>query len=106
MSNVDGLKPNADIMYDVLSQWFRECHLGEIEIGWRADGKLNRFKRFGLDEIEELAAFCADTNSRPGQNMYWRPATVTGRLLGSECPKSMPQNAQLSRAPSINSGKR
>lgn len=78
MTNVDGLKPNADIMYDVLSQWFRECHLGEIEIGWRADGKLNRFKRFGLTEIEELAAFCADTNSRPGQNMYWRPATVTG----------------------------
>jgi hypothetical protein len=78
MSNAEGLKPNADVMFDILSQWFRECHLGEIEIGWRDNGKLNRFKRFGLDEIEELAAFAADVNSRPGANMYFRPATVTG----------------------------
>ena len=78
MSNADGLKPSADIMFDVLSLWFRECNIGEIEIGWRADGKLNRFKRFGLDEIEELAAFSADVNSRPGANMYFRPATVKG----------------------------
>lgn len=80
MSNAEGLKPSADIMFDVLSQWFRECNLGEIEIGWRdpTSGKLNRFKRFGLEEIEELAAFAADINSQPGANMYFRPATVTG----------------------------
>jgi len=80
MRSVDGLKPNADVMFDILSQWFRECNKGEIEIGWRdpVAGKLNRFKRFGLDEIEELAAFAADINCQPGANMYFRPATVTG----------------------------
>lgn len=80
MSDADGLKPNADVMFDILSQWFRECHLGEIEIGWRdpVAGKLNRFKRFGLDQIEELAAFAADINSQPGANIFFRPATVTG----------------------------
>ena len=80
MSDAPGLKPNADVMFDILSQWFRECNLGDIEVGWRCPvaGKLNKFKRFGLDQIEELAAFAADVNSQPGANMYFRPATVTG----------------------------
>jgi hypothetical protein len=73
-----GLKPNTDDMYDTLSFWFKECYRGKIEIGWRdpETKKLNRFKRFELDEIEELVTFAADINSRPGANMYFRVCTL------------------------------
>jgi hypothetical protein len=78
MDNIDGLKPNADAMYDGLSFWFKECFRGKLEIGWRdpATKKLNRFKRFELDEIEELVAFAADINAQPGANMYFRVCTL------------------------------
>ena len=78
MTNNEGLKPNTDAMYDGLSFWFKECYRGKIEIGWRdpAEKKLNRFKRFELDEIEELVAFAADINSQPGANMYFRVCTL------------------------------
>ena len=73
-----GLKPNTDAMYDALSFWFKECYRGQLEIGWRdpATGALNRFKRFELTQIEELTAFSADINQRPGANMYFRVCTL------------------------------
>ena len=72
------LRPNADAMYDALAFWFKLCTQGQIEIGWRdpATKTLNRFKRFELDEIEELAAFAADINQQPGANMYFRVCTL------------------------------
>lgn len=78
MTSNEGLKPNADAMYDGLSFWFKECYRGKLEIGWRdlATQKLNRFKRFELDEIEELVAFAADINAQPGANMYFRVCTL------------------------------
>lgn len=78
MTNNEGLKPNSDAMYDGLSFWFKECYRGKLEIGWRdpATQKLNRFKRFELDEIEELVAFAADINAQPGANMYFRVCTL------------------------------
>jgi len=73
-----GLKPNTDAMYDALSFWFKECYRGQLEIGWRdpTTGILNKFKRFELDQIEELTAFAADINQRPGANMYFRVCTL------------------------------
>ena len=78
MINNEGLKPNSDAMYDGLSFWFKECYRGKLEIGWRdpVTQKLNRFKRFELDEIEELVAFAADINAQPGANMYFRVCTL------------------------------
>jgi len=78
MDNNEGLKPNTDAMYEGLSFWFKECYRGKLEIGWRdpATKKLNRFKRFELDEIEELVAFAADINAQPGANMYFRVCTL------------------------------
>lgn len=75
---MDSLKPNTDAMYDGLSFWFKECYRGQLEIGWRdpATQKLNRFKRFELDEIEELVTFAADVNAQPGANMYFRVCTL------------------------------
>lgn len=78
MDNNEGLKPNTDAMYEGLSFWFKECYRGKLEIGWRdpATKKLNRFRRFELDEIEELVAFAADINAQPGANMYFRVCTL------------------------------
>lgn len=78
MDNNEGLKPNTDAMYEGLSFWFKECYRGQLEIGWRdpQTQKLNRFKRFELDEIEELVAFAADINAQPGANMYFRVCTL------------------------------
>ena len=72
------LRPNADAMFDALAFWFKLCTQGQIEIGWRdpQTKTLNRFKRFELDEIEELAAFAADINATPGCNVYFRVATL------------------------------
>lgn len=86
MENEKGLKPNTDIMFDVLSFWFKHCNKGEVEIGWRdpVKGVLNRFKRFALDELEELCAFAADINSTPGANIYFRPATVGGDMPAND----------------------
>lgn len=74
----EGLKPNTDAMYDGLSFWFKECYRGKLEIGWRCpEGKkLNRFKRFELDEIEELVTFAAEINAQQGANMYFRVCTL------------------------------
>ena len=78
MTSNEGLKPNTDAMYDGLSFWFKECYRGKLEIGWRdpATQKLNRFKRFELDEIEELVTFAAEINAQPGANMYFRVCTL------------------------------
>jgi len=74
----DILRPDAGVIYDALSMWYKDAYHGQIEIGWRdpASGILNRFKRFELDEIEELATFVHDTNSQEGANVYFRPSTV------------------------------
>lgn len=74
----DKLRPNADAMYDALSFWFKLCTEGQLEIGWRdpQTKTLNRFKRFELDEIEELVAFAADINQQPGANVYFRVCTL------------------------------
>jgi len=78
MTSNEGLKPNTDAMYDGLSFWFKECYRGKLEIGWRdpSTQKLNRFKRFELDEIEELVTFAAEINAQPGANMYFRVCTL------------------------------
>ena len=78
MNTNSGLKPNTDAMYDALSFWFKECYRGQLEIGWRdpTTGILNKFKRFELDQIEELTAFAADINQQPGANMYFRVCTL------------------------------
>jgi hypothetical protein len=74
----DKLRPNADAMYDALSFWFKLCTEGQLEIGWRdpQTKTLNRFRRFELDEIEELVAFAADINQQPGANVYFRVCTL------------------------------
>lgn len=74
----EGLKPNTDAMYDGLSFWFKECYRGKLEIGWRCPDtkKLNRFKRFQLEDIEELVIFAAEINAQPGANMYFRVCTL------------------------------
>lgn len=74
----DRLRPNADAMFDALAYWFKYCTQGQLEIGWRdpASKTLNRFKRFELDEIEELATFAAEINVQPGANVYFRVCTL------------------------------
>jgi len=80
----DILRPDAGVIYDALSMWYKDAYHGQIEIGWRdpASGILNRFKRFELDEIEELATFVHDTNSQEGANVYFRPSTVPQQRPG------------------------
>jgi hypothetical protein len=73
------LRPNTDDMYDFLSWWFKDCNRGQIELGWLDPQTkiLNRFRRFDLTEIEECAAFAADTNAQAGANMYFRASTIS-----------------------------
>lgn len=74
----DKLRPNADAMYDALSFWFKLCTEGQLEIGWRdpQTKTLNRFKRFELDEIEELVTFATEINAVAGCNVYYRVCTL------------------------------
>jgi hypothetical protein len=74
----DKLRPNADAMYDALSFWFKLCTEGQLEIGWRdpQTKALNRFKRFELDEIEELVTFATEINAISGCNVYYRVCTL------------------------------
>lgn len=70
--------PDSDAMYEALSFWFARCTAGQIEIGWRDpdSGILNRFKRFELDEIEELVTLATEINEKPGANIYFRVCTL------------------------------
>ena len=74
----DRLRPNADAMHDALTFWFALCTEGQIELGWRDPHTqtLNRFKRFELDEIEELVTFAYEVNTKPGANVYFRVCTL------------------------------
>lgn len=74
----DRLRPNADAMHDALTFWFALCTEGQIELGWRDahTQTLNRFKRFELDEIEELVTFAYEVNTKPGANVYFRVCTL------------------------------
>jgi len=77
----DRLRPNADAMHDALTFWFSLCTEGQIELGWRDPHTqtLNRFKRFELDEIEELVTFAYEVNTKPGANVYFRVCTLKDR---------------------------
>src|SRR4051794_16723944 len=65
-------------MHTFFAQWFSGCNRGVVELGWTDErtGKLNRFRRFELDDLPAATRFAAETNARPGCSLYFRPATV------------------------------
>jgi hypothetical protein len=72
------LEPNDDDMHRFLSWWFGACNRGYIEFGWTdtRTGTPSLFRRFDLADIAEAVRFAAETNSRPGANLYVRAATI------------------------------
>ena len=72
------LEPDDDCIYRFLSWWFAACNHGVIELGWTDErtGDLKLFRRFELDDTAAATRFAAETNARPGANLYFRPATV------------------------------
>ena len=72
------LEPDDDTIYRFLGWWFAGCNRGLIELGWTDErgGTLNRFRQFELDDLAAATRFAAETNTRPGCSIYFRPATV------------------------------
>jgi hypothetical protein len=72
------LEPDDDVMHQFLQSWFAKCNRGLIEFGWYDPeaGALNKFRRFGLDEISEAVLFACEQNAIPGTSFYFRPTTV------------------------------
>jgi hypothetical protein len=73
-----GLTPDADQILRQMTFWFGDQMSGQIDIGWVGvdSGRLNQFRRFDLDQLEDLAEFVCEVNRLPGQSVYFRPALV------------------------------
>ena len=74
-----GGSPDHDQILSHFETWFGDCTQGQIDIGWMdpVTGRLNHFKRFGAGDFDQAAEFVAETNTVPGQSVYYRPALVT-----------------------------
>lgn len=72
------LRPDADTILRQMTFWFGDMLSGQIDIGWfeAGTGKLNRFRRFDLHQLEDLSEYACGVNAIPGQSIYFRPALV------------------------------
>lgn len=72
------LSPDPDAMRRGFEFWFLRSLVGLVELGWRdaVSGSLNLFRRFDVSDMEEMISFIVETNSVPGNAMYWRPALI------------------------------
>ena len=77
--------------------WFKECTLGQIELGWMVPetGGLTGFQRFDL-ENEAVIPFIEHVNSVPGRNLYIRAATIDPLA-----PKGRTTDRNVAQAPGV-----
>lgn len=72
------LEPNLDDIVAHLDFWFADMPFGEMSFQYMdpATGKLNKYRRFDVSNIEQAADWVCETNAIPGQNVYLRLGLV------------------------------
>ncbi len=88
-------EPDANAAWEFLSWWFGKCNHGQIELGWTAatTGQLTAFRRFDLEDESIIEAIVA-INKVPGQNLYFRAASIA-----PDSPSGHTTDAFASQAP-------
>lgn len=77
------IQPDEDAILDFLQYWFGDL-TGDarVSVGWYENKGdklgLTGHRYFDLADLDECAAFLAETNKVPGQSIYFRPALIAG----------------------------